>query len=383
LTDQVYHTRQSALDATRAREAVANAATVTEDRSVQSPLLQLDGVHCEIAGHAVVRGVSLQLAAGELGCLLGPSGCGKTTLLRAIAGFQPLTAGSIFLRGGLASSTTRKSPPEHRRLGFVFQDLALFPHLRVEQNISFGLQRLDRTLCAERVSSMLAMFGLQGFGQRYPHELSGGQQQRVALARSLAPQPDLLLLDEPFSSLDAHLRSSLRDDLVSALRRLGIAALLVTHDQAEAFSFADRLGVMRAGELEQWDAAFDVYHRPASAFVARFVGEGRLIAGRVLGDGSVATALGELRGRLPATSAEGSAVRVLVRPDDLLPDGDSGVPVRVVNAAFRGAETLFTLALADGSEVCALFPSHIRHAPGEVIRVTTDLAHVVVFPAGN
>ena len=346
-----------------------------------SALLQLEGVHCAIAEHAVVRGVSLQLAAGELGCLLGPSGCGKTTLLRAIAGFQPLTAGSIFLRGGLASSTAKQIPPERRHLGFVFQDLALFPHLRVEQNIGFGLQRLDRSLRAERVGSMLAMFGLQDLGQRYPHELSGGQQQRVALARSLAPQPDLLLLDEPFSSLDAHLRSTLRDDLVGVLRKLGIAALLVTHDQAEAFSFADRLGVMREGELQQWDSAFDVYHRPASAFVARFVGEGKLIGGRVRRDGGVDTALGVLRGKLPTTSAAGGAVSVLVRPDDLLPDGDSGVPVRVVNAAFRGAETLLTLALADGSEICALFPSHIRHQAGEQIRVTTDLAHVVIFAA--
>ncbi|MGQ0799533.1 MAG: ABC transporter ATP-binding protein [Pseudomarimonas sp.] len=370
-------------DASSARESTAAAATVTEVSSGQSPpLLHLEGVFCSIADHAVVRGVSLQLAAGELGCLLGPSGCGKTTLLRTIAGFQPLTAGNIFLRGELASSTANQIPPERRRLGFVFQDLALFPHLRVEQNIGFGLQSLDRALRAERVNTMLAMFGLQELGQRYPHELSGGQQQRVALARSMAPQPDLLLLDEPFSSLDAHLRSSLRDDLVGVLRKLGIAALLVTHDQAEAFCFADRLGVMREGELQQWDSAFDVYHRPASAFVARFVGEGKLIGGRVRSDGRVDTALGVLRGTLPTDSVEGSAVSVLVRPDDLLPDGDSGVPVRVVNAAFRGAETLFTLALADGSEVCALFPSHIRHHVGEQIRVTTDLAHVVIFPEG-
>jgi len=368
------------LDATRERGQMAGESTLTAVSSLQSsPLLQLDGVHCVIAERAVVRGVSLQLAAGELGCLLGPSGCGKTTLLRAIAGFQPLAAGSISLRGELASSASRRSPPERRHLGFVFQDLALFPHLRVEQNIGFGLQRLERSLREERVVSMLAMFGLQDLGQRYPHELSGGQQQRVALARSLAPQPDLLLLDEPFSSLDAHLRSSLREDLVSVLRRLGIAALLVTHDQAEAFSFADSLGVMRDGELEQWDSAFDVYHRPASAFVARFVGEGKLIGGRVRSDGGVDTALGVFCGALPTMSAVGSAVSVLVRPDDLLPDGDRGVRVSVLSAAFRGAETLYTLALADGSEVCALFPSHIRHAPGEQIWVTTDLAHVVIF----
>lgn len=349
----------------------------------QSPLLALEAVCCLIEGQTVVRGVTLGLAAGELGCLLGPSGCGKTTLLRAIAGFQPLSAGSIALRGQRVSTAQLRSPPEQRRLGFVFQDLALFPHLRLEDNIAFGLGALDRGERRARVDAMLSMFGLEGLGRRYPHELSGGQQQRVAMARSLAPQPDLLLLDEPFSSLDAHLRSSLRDELVAVLRRLGTAALLVTHDQAEAFSFADRIGVMQAGELVQWDTSFDVYHRPATPFVARFVGEGRLIAGRSRTDGAIDTALGVLRGALTATWPADAAVEVLVRPDDLLPGADDGVPVRVVGAAFRGAETLYTLQLGDGSEVCALFPSHVQHVPGEQIRVATDLEHLVVFPAAG
>lgn len=350
---------------------------------VPMPLLALASVSCLIDGQPVVKGVSLGLAAGELGCLLGPSGCGKTTLLRAIAGFQPLSSGSISLRGQIVSTVQRRSPPEQRRLGFVFQDLALFPHLRLEDNIAFGLRALDRSQRRARVDGMLAMLGLEGLGRRYPHELSGGQQQRVALARSLAPQPDLLLLDEPFSSLDAHLRGSLREELATLLRRLGTAAILVTHDQAEAFSFADRIGVMQAGELVQWDSAFDVYHRPATPFVARFVGEGRLIPGQVRADGAIDTPLGVLRGPATAAWSAGAAVEVLVRPDDLLPGSEHGVLVRVVGAAFRGAETLYSLRLDDGSEVCALFPSHIQHAPGEQIRVATDLEHLVVFAAAG
>ncbi len=342
-------------------------------------LLSVEQVACAIEGHSVVREVSFTLRAGELGCLLGPSGCGKTTLLRAIAGFQALSSGRIALRGAEVSTARLRTPPEQRRLGFVFQDLALFPHLRVDQNVGFGLQRLTRAERAERVASMIDLLGLHGLDRRYPHELSGGQQQRVALARSLAPQPDVLLLDEPFSSLDAHLRASLRSELVSLLRRLGMAALLVTHDQAEAFSFADRIGVMRDGRLEQWDTAFDIYHRPKSPFVASFVGEGRFIAGRVRDDGGIDSALGVLRSQGGAGLASGARVRVLVRPDDLLPDGTSGVQARILSAAFRGAETLYTMVLEDGSEVCALFPSHVQHGPGEHIHVTTDLAHVVVF----
>jgi iron(III) transport system ATP-binding protein len=356
-------------------------ASAAAEGSAVAALLRLEDVRCAIDGNEVVRGVSLTLAPAQLGCLLGPSGCGKTTLLRAIAGFQALQGGAIALRGETASTSSQRWPPERRRLGFVFQDLALFPHLSVADNVGFGLQRVPREQRAQRIAGMLDLLGLDGLGKRFPHELSGGQQQRVALARSLAPQPDLLLLDEPFSSLDAHLRASLRAELVILLRRLGIAAVLVTHDQSEAFSFADRIGVMREGRLEQWDSAFDVYHRPATPFVARFVGEGRLIAGCIRSDGGIDTALGVQRSASLSPRPAGTRVNVLVRPDDLLPDGERGVEVRVTGVAFRGAETLYTLVLEDGSEVCALFPSHVQHVAGELIRVAVDLEHLVVFPA--
>jgi iron(III) transport system ATP-binding protein len=344
-------------------------------------LLRLDDVHCEIAAQPVVRGVSFELAAGELGCLLGPSGCGKTTLLRAIAGFQSVRAGRIELRGDEVASPTRSVPPERRSLGFVFQDLALFPHLDVAENVAFGLHALTRPQRVARVRDSLALLGIADFAQRYPHELSGGQQQRVALARALAPQPDLLLLDEPFSSLDAHLRVTLREELRDLLKRLGLAALLVTHDQDEAFSFADSVGVLQGGRLEQWDRSFEIYHRPATPFVARFVGEGRFLRGRMHDAHGIDTTLGRLRSREALSFAPGSAVQVLIRPDDVQPDGTDGIEVEVVSAAFRGAEIRYGLRLRDGEEVSALFPSHHRHGVGDRVRVRLDLEHVVVFPA--
>ncbi len=351
------------------------------------PLLAVQAVSCDIADQAIVRDVSFALAPGELGCLLGPSGCGKTTLLRAIAGFQPLRAGSIELRGHQMSSSTHVQPPERRGIGFVFQDLALFPHLDVGANVGFGLQSLPRAERAARIRDTLALLGLESVAARYPHELSGGQQQRVALARSLAPRPELLLLDEPFSSLDAHLRVSLREELRSLLKRLGLAALLVTHDQDEAFAFADRVGVMHAGRLEQWGTSFEVYHRPVSPFVARFVGEGRFLRARVLDADTLNSTLGRLRASAPIAAAVGSAVHVLIRPDDVQPAGADGIDAEVVAASFRGAEIFYALRLPDGEELSALFPSHLHYTPGEHVRVRLDLEHVVVFevetPSGD
>jgi iron(III) transport system ATP-binding protein len=341
------------------------------------PLLEIEGLSCAYAGQAAVIDLGLSLQPGELGCLLGPSGCGKTTLLRAIAGFHTPIAGRLRLRGENALALA----PEKRGLGFVFQDLALFPHLTVTENVAFGLHRLDAPSRAHRSIETLALLGLEGMASRYPHELSGGQQQRVALARSLAPRPDLLLLDEPFSSLDADLRGRLRDELRALLKRLGIAALLVTHDQEEAFAFADTVGVMEAGRLLQWAPGFELYHRPATPFVASFVGEGRFLAARVLEGGRVSTSLGDLTvtGGLPFPI--GANVRVLLRPDDLMPSDDEGIEAEVSAIAFRGAETLHTLRLADGTSLTALFPSHQQREPGDRVRVRPDLAHVVVFPA--
>ena len=221
-----------------------------------------------------MQGVTLSLKAGDIGVLIGPSGCGKTTLLRAVAGLEPVTGGEIRLTKSVVSSATLSVPPELRRIGMVFQDYALFPHLSVGRNVAFGIHQLPRAEQAARVAEVLQLVGLTGSEHRYPHELSGGQQQRVALARALAPRPQLMLLDEPFSNLDVDLRERLAHEVRGILKAAGATALFVTHDQFEAFAIGDVIGVMNEGHLHQWDDAYTLYHRPATRFVADFIGHG-------------------------------------------------------------------------------------------------------------
>jgi len=228
----------------------------------------------------VVRDLSLTLATGQIGCLLGASGCGKTTILRAIAGFEPLHHGEIRLGDSVISTPMYQRAPEKRAVGMMFQDYALFPHLSVGENIGFGLRRLSRAARSERVAALLALVGLAGSQGRYPHELSGGQQQRVALARALAPEPDMLLLDEPFSNLDIDTRERLAFELRDILKQTGHTAMLVTHNQAEAFAIADRIGVMHEGKIVQWDTPYNLHHHPANAFVAQFISREHLLMQR-------------------------------------------------------------------------------------------------------
>lgn len=228
----------------------------------------------------VVHDLSLCLDQGNIGCLLGASGCGKTTVLRAIAGFEPLRAGSISLGGSLMSEVGHQIAPEHRHVGMMFQDYALFPHLNVEKNIAFGLRRWEKQRRKHRIAELLSLTGLEGTNRRYPHELSGGQQQRVALARALAPEPDLLLLDEPFSNLDVDTRERLAFEVRDILKRTGHTAILVTHNQAEAFAIADRIGIMQAGSIVQWDTPYALHNSPASTFVSDFIKREALMAQR-------------------------------------------------------------------------------------------------------
>ncbi len=221
--------------------------------------------------HEVVRDFSLDLARGDIGCLLGASGCGKSTVLRAIAGFEPVRSGSISLEGVLISSPSRIVAPELRRVGMMFQDYALFPHLTVAQNVAFGLRRQEKSTQQKRVAEMLELVALADAGDSYPHELSGGQQQRVALARALAPAPDLLLLDEPFSNLDVDTREHLAFEVRDILRATEHTAILVTHNQAEAFAIADKIGIMSAGKIRQWDSPYNLHNRPQDDFVRDFI----------------------------------------------------------------------------------------------------------------
>ncbi len=343
-------------------------------------LLELNDICCRYEQSNVVDGLTLHMAPGSLSCLLGPSGCGKTTALRAIAGFQPLCGGAIRLAGDLVSASDFSLPPEKRGLGMVFQDYALFPHLTVADNIGFGLG-MDRRRPARtgRIATLLELVGLTGYGRRYPHELSGGQQQRVALARALAPEPRLLLLDEPFSNLDVDLRERLASDVRAILKHEGIAAVFVTHDQHEAFVMGEQIGVMNGGRLRQWDSAFNLYHEPADRFVADFVGQGRFLHGRLVEPEVVETPLGRIIGNRAYNWPKGCGVEVLLRPDDVLIDGDSEFRGRVVGRAFRGAETLYTLQMEQGGELLSLMPSSHDFQPGESVGLKLEVEHLVVF----
>ena len=336
-----------------------------------------------------VDDVSFGLRAGDIGVLIGPSGCGKTTLLRAVAGLEPVAAGEIKLSGTVVGSAGQSLPPEQRRIGMVFQDYALFPHLDVAHNVGFGIHHLPRPERKARVAEVLALVGLDGSQQRFPHELSGGQQQRVALARALAPRPQLLLLDEPFSNLDVDLRERLAQEVRGILKDTGTTALFVTHDQLEAFALGDAIGVMNGGRLEQWDEAYALYHRPATRFVARFIGHGVFAPAEIVQCAHglcVHTPVGELADLaecpLPDAYPQGRC-EVLLRADDIVHDDASPVKARIERKAFRGSEFLYTLRLQSGEQVLAHVPSHHDHAIGEWIGIRPAVDHVVTFARGG
>jgi len=345
-------------------------------------MLQLSDLAIRLGDRTVVENLSLDLQVGEIGCLLGASGCGKTTVLRAIAGFERPAAGSIVLAGKEVSSAAKILPPEQRQIGMVFQDYALFPHLTVAGNIAFGLRGAGRAEQVTRVADALKLVGLDHVEQRYPHELSGGQQQRVALARALAPRPQLLLMDEPFSNLDVELRERLGQEVRAILKAAGMTAILVTHDQREAFAVADKVGVMTDGHIRQWATPYDLYHQPLDRFVADFVGEGVLLPGIVAAGGKVEFELGIVHGKMPENCCMGCVADVLVRPDDVLHDDASSMKARVLAKAFRGAQFLYTLALPSGQKVLSLVPSHHNHALGEDIGIRLEIDHVIAFKRG-
>jgi iron(III) transport system ATP-binding protein len=354
--------------------------------------LTLDAITIAYPGRTqpTVRGVSFCLEQGQIGCLLGASGCGKTTVLRAIAGFIAVQQGSIALSGRVISTPARTIEPEARQVGMVFQDFALFPHLNVAQNVGFGLHQRTAAARSARVQELLELTQLSALQNRMPHELSGGQQQRVALARALAPQPAVLLLDEPFSSLDAELREQLSLEVRTVLKATQTTAILVTHDQREAFAMSDAIGVMRDGAIEQWDSAYNLYHRPVSRYVADFVGEGTFVPGQLHlpADSARTSPHQHVRVELgwitppdtcPHPHQPPREIDVLLRPDDVVHDDAAQTKGVIVRKAFRGADFLYTLKLASGREVLALVPSHHDHAVGEAIGIRLEADHVVTF----
>lgn len=337
-------------------------------------MLVIEQLSLNYGQQQVLQQVSLQLPAGQTGCLLGPSGSGKSSLLRAIAGFEHLAHGSIHLDDRLLADCRSHLNPAQRRVGMVFQDYALFPHLTVAENIAFGLTGQPTLQQRQRVAALLELIGLTALAQRYPHQLSGGQQQRVALARALAPKPRLLLLDEPFSGLDADLRQQLAQDVAAILRTEQIAALLVTHDQQEAFVLADQIGVLSAGRLLQWDTPLNLYHQPVSAAVAAFVGDSHWLTATVDQHGIAHCALGSQAVRMAA-----GTYQLLLRPEDVRHDDNSPLKAQVIQRVFCGPYLSYLLQLADGQRLSCQLDSHHVHQQGEWIGIRPALRHWVLF----
>ncbi len=342
--------------------------------------ININDVSVSIEGRSILENISFGLEEAGIACLLGPSGCGKTTLLRCIAGFEKQHQGEVWIKGVRVSNPTHHLPVEQRQIGMVFQDYALFPHMSVADNITFGLNNQNAKTVKQRLDELVELLSLQKHVNKYPHNLSGGQQQRVALARAMAPRPGVLLLDEPFASLDVELREQIARELRQIIKKDGITTIMVSHNQLEAFAMADVIGVMNEGRLLQWDKAFKLYHEPETSEVANFVGEGVFIPGVVINEKEVKTEIGNIQGVTPHGVALGKKVTVLIRPDDILHDDDSKMTARVKDKAFRGAEFLYTLELETGVRLLSLVPSHHNHPVNEPIGIRLEIDHLVIFP---
>jgi len=342
-------------------------------------IIELDQVTMTYPGGKMpaVYDISFKVTKGEVLALLGPSGSGKTTVLRLIAGFEVPDHGKISLGSQEVSRPDHCLPPEKRGVGMVFQDYALFPHLTVAKNVAFGLRRIGAADRKQRVMEILTLVGLTGFERCYPHELSGGQQQRVALARAIAPNPIVVLLDEPFSNLDPDMRSRMRYEVQQILKRVGTTAILVTHDHEEAFAMADHIAVLNAGRLEQLDTPEVIYHTPSTPFVADFVGHADFLPGSVEGDGFIHTEIGQFPNEMGYP--EGASLVVMIRPDDihLVPD-PKGIG-RVVSRQFRGSENLYQISLTSGQILHSSEHSVAVYSPGTRVDIRLTATHTVLF----
>jgi iron(III) transport system ATP-binding protein len=353
------------------------AATPTTDKAAEKapPGVRVTGAVKHFGRVAAVDGVTLQLARGQLMALLGPSGCGKTTLLRLIAGFEQLDGGRIEVGGALVAAGDLHVPPERRRIGMVFQEYALFPHLNVHENVRFGLRSAGAD-GSRRVDEVLELVGLAGLGQRLPHELSGGQQQRVALARALAPEPAVVLLDEPFSNLDAGLRVRVRSEVRAILKAAGATAIFVTHDQEEALSLVDRVAVLMRGEVRQVATPQLLYRQPADREVAEFVGNANFVPGAASGRSATC----EL-GALDLQSEVRGPVDLLLRPENVaLAPAAADSPSRIRSIAFFGHDQLIGVQLGSGREIEARMGPDYVYAVGQPVSVRV-MGPVMAYPS--
>ena len=340
--------------------------------------LNLQSVKIALDSKVILDDVNLKIDTGEIVSLMGSSASGKTSLIRSIAGFHNISSGTIQIDGQVVDDSIRRSDVAMRNVGVIFQDLALFPHLTVRENICFGLNNIDSTQQQNRAKKLEDLLSIENITNRYPNQISGGQQQRVAIARAIAPKPNLLLLDEPFSALDYELKDNLMSDIMKLIKSENITAILITHSAEEAFKMSDKIAFISDNTITQFANPYDIYHRPASKEIANFFGISSYIKAKITDSSHIKCILGDFVGMVDQYNKD-AKVDLLIRPDDIIHDDDSLFSAKVTEKTFRGSDFLYELELKDGQKIFCYAPSHHNHQVNEVIGIKLDLDHLVIF----
>ena len=340
--------------------------------------LNLQSVGIVLDSKTILDDVNLKIDTGEIVSLMGSSASGKTSLIRSIAGFHNISSGVIQIDGHIVDDSIRRSDVAMRNVGVIFQDLALFPHLTVRENICFGLNNIDSTQQQNRAKKLEDLLSIENITNRYPNQISGGQQQRVAIARAIAPKPNLLLLDEPFSALDYELKDNLMSDIMKLIKSENITAILITHSAEEAFKMSDKIAFISNNTITQFANPYDIYHRPASKEIANFFGISSYIKAKITDSSHIKCILGDFVGMVDQYNKD-AKVDLLIRPDDIIHDDDSLFSAKVTEKTFRGSDFLYELELKDGQKIFCFAPSHHNHQVNEVIGIKLDLDHLVIF----
>ena len=340
--------------------------------------LNLQSVKIALDSKVILDDVNLKIDTGEIVSLMGSSASGKTSLIRSIAGFHNISSGTIQIDGQVVDDSIRRSDVAMRNVGVIFQDLALFPHLTVRENICFGLNNIDSTQQQNRAKKLEDLLSIENITNRYPNQISGGQQQRVAIARAIAPKPNLLLLDEPFSALDYELKDNLMSDIMKLIKSENITAILITHSAEEAFKMSDKIAFISNNTITQFANPYDIYHRPASKEIANFFGISSYIKAKITDSSHIKCILGDFVGMVDQYNKD-AKVDLLIRPDDIIHDDDSLFSAKVTEKTFRGSDFLYELELKDGQKIFCYAPSHHNHQVNEVIGIKLDLDHLVIF----
>ena len=340
--------------------------------------LKINNISYSIKDNKILENLSLDILSGDIVSIIGPSAAGKTTLLRIIAGFDRVNSGCVMLNDNLVNDDRIFIEPHDRKIGIIFQDIALFPHLSCKDNILFGISNQNLDTQAQRLTYLLNLLGIDEVANKFPDEVSGGQQQRVAIARALAPKPEILLLDEPFSALDEELKDQLIKDLKKLLKNEKITSIIITHNIKESFQISDRVAYLSSKKVLQYDTPYDIYHRPKSREIAKFCGIGSFLEGTVIDANHIKTSLGTLFGDT-SPFHKNDVVDVMVRPDDVIHDDHSTQSAKVIEKFFHGSDFLYKLELRDGQNILCFTPSHHNHSINEMIGIKAELDHLILF----